>query len=217
MGYGTTRISVRRARHPAPTGEGRGEVDVGAARTKPSRPSAANASWSRVNAAYAVAQGGIRSRLGSGRAREASVGGHARRRLDRRRRDAPGYGPQILARSEAASRGETLRLGGRSGWPISTRRVATSRLGGVPSSSSRRTCSTGVPPGFVIVLPMTSTIRGVPSHVPVSAPEGRREEGHDDPLRRDPGVGRAAGRSLGRGRAPDMAVVEDRLRILLRL
>lgn len=74
------------------------------------------------------------------------------------------------------------------------------------------------PAGLVIVLPMTSTIRGVPSHVPVSPPEGG--------VRNPTAVLCEAVRSVsverlvvrwGAVSAQTMAAVEDRLRILLRL
>jgi len=74
------------------------------------------------------------------------------------------------------------------------------------------------PAGLVIVLPMTSTIRGVPSHVPVSPPEG----GVRNPTAvlceavRSVSVERLVAR-WGAVSAPTMAAVEDRLRILLRL
>jgi mRNA interferase MazF len=74
------------------------------------------------------------------------------------------------------------------------------------------------PAGLVIVLPMTSTLRGVPSHVPVSAPEGG--------VRNKTAILCEAVRSVslerlvvrwGAVEARTMAAVEDRLRILLRL
>ncbi|HKZ31126.1 MAG TPA: type II toxin-antitoxin system PemK/MazF family toxin [Vicinamibacteria bacterium] len=74
------------------------------------------------------------------------------------------------------------------------------------------------PAGLVIVLPMTSTIRGVPSHVPVSPAEG----GVRNPTAvlceavRSVSVERLVAR-CGAVSAPTMAAVEDRLRILLRL
>lgn len=72
--------------------------------------------------------------------------------------------------------------------------------------------------GLVMVLPMTSTLRGVPSHVPVSPPEGG--------VRNPTAVLCEAVRSVsverlvvrwGAVSAQTMAAVEDRLRILLRL
>jgi mRNA interferase MazF len=74
------------------------------------------------------------------------------------------------------------------------------------------------PAGLVIVLPMTSTVRDVPSHVPVSPPEAG--------VRNRTAILCEAVRSLSMERlvarwgavAPrTMAEVEDRLRILLRL
>ena len=74
------------------------------------------------------------------------------------------------------------------------------------------------PVGLAVVLPMTSTIRNVPSHVPVSPPEGG--------LRSPSAVLCEAIRSIsterlvlrwGSVRAGTMAAVEDRLRILLGL
>lgn len=74
------------------------------------------------------------------------------------------------------------------------------------------------PAGLVIVLPMTSTLRGVPSHVPVSPPEGG--------VRKATAILCEAVRSVSVERlvvrwgavAPrTMTAVEDRLRILLRL
>ena len=74
------------------------------------------------------------------------------------------------------------------------------------------------PGGLVIVLPMTSTIRNVPTHVPVSPPEG----GVKNPTAilcdsvRSVSVERLAVR-WGAVDRQTMASVEDRLRILLRL
>ena len=74
------------------------------------------------------------------------------------------------------------------------------------------------PARLVIVLPMTSTIRNVPSHVLVSPPEGG--------VRNRTAILCEAVRSIATERLavrwgavdrPTMAVVEDRLRILLRL
>ncbi len=74
------------------------------------------------------------------------------------------------------------------------------------------------PAGLVIVLPMTSTIRNVPSHVPLSPPEGGVE--------RPTAILCEAVRSVSVDRLVErwgavdrqtMAAVEDRLRILLRL
>lgn len=74
------------------------------------------------------------------------------------------------------------------------------------------------PAGLVIVLPVTSTVRKIPSHVRVAPPEGG--------LRDRSAVLCEAVRSISRERlvarwgavsARTMAEVEDRLRILLRL
>jgi mRNA interferase MazF len=74
------------------------------------------------------------------------------------------------------------------------------------------------PAGLVIVLPMTSTIRPVASHVPVSPPEGG--------VRRRTAILCEAVRSVSSERLVErrgqvapatMAAVEDWLRILLRL
>jgi mRNA interferase MazF len=74
------------------------------------------------------------------------------------------------------------------------------------------------PAGRVIVLPMTSTIRGVPSHVPVSPPEGgvRKPTAVLCEGVRSVSVERLVVR-WGAVSAQTMAAVEDRLRILLRL
>jgi mRNA interferase MazF len=74
------------------------------------------------------------------------------------------------------------------------------------------------PAGLVVVVPMTSTIRNVPSHVPVSPPEG----GVKGPTSilceavRSVSVERLVVR-WGAVDRRTMAAVEDRLRILLRL
>ena len=74
------------------------------------------------------------------------------------------------------------------------------------------------PAGLVIVVPMTSTIRGVPSHVLVPPPEG----GVKNPTAilceavRSVSAERLVVR-WGAVEARTMTVVEDRLRILLRL
>jgi mRNA interferase MazF len=74
------------------------------------------------------------------------------------------------------------------------------------------------PAGLVIVLRMTSTLRPIPSHLPVSPPEGG--------LKTRTAVLCEAIRSISTDRlvlrwgalAPStMAMIEDRLRILLRL
>ena len=74
------------------------------------------------------------------------------------------------------------------------------------------------PAGLVIVLPMTSTIRGVPSHVPVSPPEGgvRNLTAVLCEAVRSVSVERLVVR-WGAVSARTMAAVEDRMRILLRL
>jgi mRNA interferase MazF len=74
------------------------------------------------------------------------------------------------------------------------------------------------PAGLVIVLPMTTRWRGVPSHVPVDPPEGgveRRSAVLCEAVR-SVSVERLVARRGTVGR-PTMAAVEDRLRILLRL
>jgi mRNA interferase MazF len=74
------------------------------------------------------------------------------------------------------------------------------------------------PVGLVIVLPMTSTIRDVPSHVRVSPPEGgvsQRTAILCEAVR-SISVERLAVR-WGVVERRTMAAVEDRLRILLRL
>lgn len=74
------------------------------------------------------------------------------------------------------------------------------------------------PSGLAIVLPMTSTLRGVPSHVPIDPPEGG--------VRNRTAILCEAVRSISVERLVErwgpierrtMAAVEDRLRILLRL
>ncbi len=74
------------------------------------------------------------------------------------------------------------------------------------------------PAGLVIVLPMTSTIRNVPRHVPLSPPEGGVERPTVilcDAVR-SVSVERLVDR-WGAVNRQTMAAVEDRLRILLRL
>ncbi len=74
------------------------------------------------------------------------------------------------------------------------------------------------PAGLVIVLPMTSTLRGIPSHVPLHPPEG----GVKTPTAvlceaiRSVAVERLAVR-WGAVAPVSMAAVEDRLRMLLGL
>jgi mRNA interferase MazF len=74
------------------------------------------------------------------------------------------------------------------------------------------------PAGLTIVLPMTSSVRGIPSHVPVGPPEG----GVKNPSAilceaiRSVSVERLVVR-WGTVDRTTMAAVEDRLRILLRL
>lgn len=74
------------------------------------------------------------------------------------------------------------------------------------------------PAGLAIVLPMTSTVRPIPSHVAVSPPEGG--------LKARSAVLCEAIRSISSDRLiqrwgavapPTLATIEDRLRILLRL
>jgi mRNA interferase MazF len=74
------------------------------------------------------------------------------------------------------------------------------------------------PAGLVIALPMTSTWRGVPSHVPIDPPEGgvtRRTVILCEAVR-SLSVGRLVA-PWGRVGLATMAAVEDRLRILMRL
>ncbi len=74
------------------------------------------------------------------------------------------------------------------------------------------------PAGLAIILPMTSKVRGVPSHVPVSPPEGG-VTGRTAVLCeaiRSVSVERLVER-WGAVDRQTMAAVEDRLRILLRL
>jgi mRNA interferase MazF len=74
------------------------------------------------------------------------------------------------------------------------------------------------PAGLVIVLPMTSRVRGIPSHVPIDPPEGGVD--HRSAVLceavRSISVERLVVR-WGAVERPTMAAVEDRLRILLRL
>ena len=74
------------------------------------------------------------------------------------------------------------------------------------------------PAGLVIVLPMTSRVRGIPSHVPVDPPEGGVD--HRTAILceavRSISVERLAVR-CGAVERSTMEAVEDRLRILLRL
>lgn len=74
------------------------------------------------------------------------------------------------------------------------------------------------PAELVIVLPLTSTHRGVPSHVPVAPPDGGLRANSDilcDAIR---SVARERLlRPLGRVSSATLAAVEDRLRILLDL
>jgi mRNA interferase MazF len=74
------------------------------------------------------------------------------------------------------------------------------------------------PAGLVIVLPMTSTVRGVPSHVPVSPPEGgvRKLTAILCEAVRSVSVDRLVVR-WGAVGPRTMSAVEDRLRILLHL
>ncbi len=74
------------------------------------------------------------------------------------------------------------------------------------------------PAGLAVVLPLTSTLRGVPSHVPVSPPEGgvKNRSAILCEDMRSVSVERLVVRwgVVGQG---TLAAVEDRLRILLRL
>jgi mRNA interferase MazF len=74
------------------------------------------------------------------------------------------------------------------------------------------------PVGLVIVIPMTSTIRNVPSHVVLSPPEGgiKNRSAILCEAIRSIAVERLVVRWGAVGR-PAMAAVEDRLRMLLRL
>jgi mRNA interferase MazF len=74
------------------------------------------------------------------------------------------------------------------------------------------------PAGLVVVLPLTSTLRGVPLHVPVQPPEGglEKEAAILCDAVRSVSVERLVARGGAVGRLT-MAAVEDRLRILLRL
>ena len=74
------------------------------------------------------------------------------------------------------------------------------------------------PAGLVIVLPMTSTMRNVPSHVPLAPPEGgvKNLTAILCEAVRSVAVERLVVRWDAVGRQT-MAAVEDRLRILLRL
>lgn len=74
------------------------------------------------------------------------------------------------------------------------------------------------PAGLVIVLPMTSRARGIPSHVPIEPPEGgvdRRTMVLCEAVR-SISVERLVER-WGTVERRTLAAVEDRLRILLRL
>ena len=74
------------------------------------------------------------------------------------------------------------------------------------------------PAGLVIVVPMTSKVRNIPSHVPVDPPEGgvdRRTVVLCEAVR-SISVERLVVR-WGALERPTLAAVEDRLRILLRL
>ena len=74
------------------------------------------------------------------------------------------------------------------------------------------------PAGLVIVLPMTTKWRGVPSHVPLDPPEGSVEQRSAVFCEavRSVSVERMVER-WGAVGGTTMAAVEDRLRILLRL
>ena len=74
------------------------------------------------------------------------------------------------------------------------------------------------PAGLVVVLPMTSTLRNVPSHVPIAPPEGGLK--HRSAVLCEAVRSVAVERLIVRWGAAEhqtMAAVEDRLRILLRL
>ena len=74
------------------------------------------------------------------------------------------------------------------------------------------------PAGLAIVLPMTSTVRGVPSHVPISPPEGgvKSRTAILCEAVRCVSVERLVAR-WGAVDRQTMSAVEDRLRILMRL
>jgi mRNA interferase MazF len=74
------------------------------------------------------------------------------------------------------------------------------------------------PAGLAIVLPMASTVRGVPSHVPVVPPEGGLKNASAILCEaiRSVSVERLVTR-WGAVNANTLAAVEDRLRMLLRL
>jgi mRNA interferase MazF len=74
------------------------------------------------------------------------------------------------------------------------------------------------PAGLVIVLPMTSTLRNVPSHVPVDPPEGGVK--HPTAILCEAVRSISSDRLIARWGAVErqtMTAVEDRLRILMRL
>jgi mRNA interferase MazF len=74
------------------------------------------------------------------------------------------------------------------------------------------------PAGLAIILPMTSTIRGIPSHVPIAPPEGGVKNRTAILCEGVRSV--SIERLVARWGAVDprtLAAVEDRLRILLRL
>ncbi len=74
------------------------------------------------------------------------------------------------------------------------------------------------PAGLVIVLPLTSKWRGVPSHVPIQAPEGGLKTASAilcDAIR-SISIERLVSR-FGAARRQTMEAIEDRLRMLLRL
>jgi mRNA interferase MazF len=74
------------------------------------------------------------------------------------------------------------------------------------------------PAGLAIVLPMTSVVRNVPTHIPIDPPEGgvRSRSAILCEGARSVSVERLTDR-WGAVRPSTMAAVEDRLRILLRL
>ncbi len=74
------------------------------------------------------------------------------------------------------------------------------------------------PAGLVIVLPITSTHRGIPTHVPVAPPEGGLKNASVilcDSIRSISKV--RLSRRLGSVSAAVMVEIEDRIRILLAL
>jgi mRNA-degrading endonuclease toxin of MazEF toxin-antitoxin module len=110
------------------------------------------------------------------------------------------------------------RCAERFGLPISIRFAVMSKPASVPFSSYQRMSSTRDPLIWFFVLPITSTYRGIPSHVPIASPEGS--------VKKSSYVLCEAVRSIAKERlvhrwgkvnASTMLAVEDRLRILMGL